>query len=361
MVGAENKPEAVRELLARLAGTGIDEATARAVVFGLGRGLQRSGGSLRDSLQGPHAAQLAPLFARASALASADGPAGPRVDAIRFLSLGPVAEALGVLPGLLDARQSNAIQLAALQTLAALPDPRVGPLVVEHWKALSPTVRGEAVEALFARADRLDALLTALEKGSIAPTDLDPARRQQLLGLADAGLRRRAAALFGENARVDRGKAVAQYREALSMTGSMEQGRAVFVKICATCHRAEAQGVDVGPNLATVTGRTAEDLLIHILDPNREVAPIYVNYNVATTDGRVVSGIIADESANAVTLKRAEGVTEIVTRPRIEEIASTGLSLMPEGLEKGLEPQAMADLIAYLRGIQAGGRTAAGR
>ena len=361
VVGAENKPEAVRELLARLAGTGIDEATARAVVFGLGRGLQRSGGSLRDSLQGPHAAQLAPLFARASALASADGPAGPRVDAIRFLSLGPVAEALGVLPGLLDARQSNAIQLAALQTLAALPDPRVGPLVVEHWKALSPTVRGEAVEALFARADRLDALLTALEKGSIAPTDLDPARRQQLLGLADAGLRRRAAALFGENARVDRGKAVAQYREALSMTGSMEQGRAVFVKICATCHRAEAQGVDVGPNLATVTGRTAEDLLIHILDPNREVAPIYVNYNVATTDGRVVSGIIADESANAVTLKRAEGVTEVVSRPQIEEITSTGLSLMPEGLEKGLEPQAMADLIAYLRGIQAGGRTAAGR
>ena len=145
------------------------------------------------------------------------------------------------------------------------------------------------------------------------------------------------------------------------MTGSMEKGRDVFMKVCATCHRAEGQGVEVGPNLATVTGRTPEDLLIHILDPNREVAPIYVNYNVATTDGRVVSGIIADESANAVTLKRAEGVTEIVSRPQIEEITSTGLSLMPEGLEKGLEPQAMADLIAYLRGIQAGGRTAAGR
>jgi putative heme-binding domain-containing protein len=330
-------------------------------VFGLGRGLQRSGGSLRDALQGPHAAQLAPLFATASALASADGPAGPRVDAIRFLSLGPVDEALGVLPALLDARQSNAIQLAALQTLAALPDPRVGPLVIEHWKALSPTVRGEAMEVLFARADRMAALISALEKGAIAPADLDPARRKQLLGLADAELRRRAVALFGADTRVDRGKAIADYREALTLTGSMERGRSVFVKVCATCHRAEAQGVDVGPNLATVTGRTTEDLLIHILDPNREVAPIYVNYNVATTDGRVVSGIIADESANAVTLKRAEGVTEIVSRPLIDEITSTGLSLMPEGLEKGLEPQAMADLIAYLRGIQAGGRTAAGR
>ena len=121
---------------------------------------------------------------------------------------------------------------------------------------------------------------------------------------------------------------------------------------------AEGVGTDVGPNLATVTGRTPEDLLVHILDPNREVAANYLNYNVATTDGRVLTGLIAEESANAVTLKRAEGVTDVVPRTRIEAIASTGLSLMPEGLETGLEPKDFADLIAYVRGIQAGGQTA---
>ena len=76
--------------------------------------------------------------------------------------------------------------------------------------------------------------------------------------------------------------------------------------------------------------------MLHILDPNREVQPTYVNYNVATTDGRILTGIIADESANAVTLKRAEGVTDVIPRSRIETIASTGQSLMPEGLEKGM-------------------------
>jgi putative heme-binding domain-containing protein len=94
-----------------------------------------------------------------------------------------------------------------------------------------------------------------------------------------------------------------------------------------------------------------------VLDPNREVAPNYVNYNIETVDGLVVSGLIAEESANAVTLKRAEGATDIVPRKRIESIASTGLSLMPEGLEQGLNSQDVSDLIAYVRGSQAGGQT----
>ncbi len=150
------------------------------------------------------------------------------------------------------------------------------------------------------------------------------------------------------------------FRPALALTGDREKGRAAFKKVCATCHKAEGVGIDVGPNLATVTGRTPEDLLLHILDPNREVQPTYVNYNVATTDGRILTGIIADESANAVTLKRAEGVTDVVPRSRIETIASTGQSLMPEGLEKGMNAQDFADLITYLRGIQ-GAATAPAR
>ena len=59
-----------------------------------------------------------------------------------------------------------------------------------------------------------------------------------------------------------------------------------------------------------------------------------------------------------MTLKRAEGVSDVVPRNRIASIASTGLSLMPEGLEKGLTPKDFADLIAYVRGIQAAGQPA---
>ncbi len=125
-----------------------------------------------------------------------------------------------------------------------------------------------------------------------------------------------------------------------------------FLKTCATCHRVRGEGVEVGPNLATVAGRSPDNLLLHILDPNREVAPNCVNYNVVTTDGRTISGIIASESATALTLKRALGVTEVVPRGQIEAFASSGLSLMPEGLEKELTTQDLADLMAFVKSIQ---------
>ena len=158
--------------------------------------------------------------------------------------------------------------------------------------------------------------------------------------------------LAGATVSRDRSQVVAAYRPAIELPGNRERGRDLFTKTCATCHQAEGHGTDVGPNLATVTNRSPEDLLVHILDPNREVAPNFVNYNVATEDGRVISGIIAEESAAALLLKRAEGASDVVPREQIEAVASTGLSLMPEGLEKGLTPQDFADLIAFVRSIR---------
>jgi putative membrane-bound dehydrogenase-like protein len=357
LIGAGNDAEGVRRVLDEFSGPGVDPGLTRAVVLGLGRGLQRAGGSLREALKGQAGDVIKAVFDRAADVAKGEGPAAGRVDAIRLLSLGPVDRALAVVPDRLDAREPTAVQLAAIQTLADLPDPRVGPAILEHWRSLSPSVRREAVEALFGRRERLEALLDAIESKAVAASDLDPDRQKQLLAHPSTSIRGRAEKALGGASRSDRSEVIASFRRALALTGNREKGRAVFKKVCATCHKAEGEGTDVGPNLTTVTGRTPEDLLVHILDPNREVAPNYVNYNVETTDGRVLTGLIADESANAVTLKRAEGVTEVVPRGRIESIASSGQSLMPEGLEKGLEPQNLADLIVFVRSLQAAGNT----
>jgi putative membrane-bound dehydrogenase-like protein len=357
LVGAENRPDDLSALLERFAGpaSGSEPGRLRTVLLGFSRGIGRAGGSLRPVFRGPQGERLAPVVAAARETAGSDRPTRDRVAAIQLVGLGPADDAFETLPGLLDARQPTEVQLAALRALAGLPDRRVGPSVLARWKALSPSVRREAVEVLFARPERLSALLDAVEAKTVTASDLDPARRQQLLALGDRSLRDRARKLLAGDTPADRARVLSDYRKALDLTGDRARGRTVFRKACATCHKAEGQGTDVGPNLATVTARTPEDLLTHILDPNREVAAPYVNYTVATTDGRVVTGLIAEESANAVTLKRAEGVTDVVPRDRIEAIASTGLSLMPEGLEKGFEPQDLADLIAYLRGITAGG------
>jgi putative membrane-bound dehydrogenase-like protein len=354
LVGAENRPEASTAFLARFAGPEADESGARAVVLGLGRGLQRAGGSLRGLLDGPAGATLRPLLTQAAEAASGDGSASTRVEAVRLIGLGRADAAVHVLPPLLDARQPAPVQLAALQALAALPDPRVGIEIVRKWSALSPSLRREAVEALLSRGDRAETLLDAVESGTIGRGDLEPARVKQLLDLPDQALRERARALLGASAPSNRGDVIGAYRKALDLSADASRGREVFRKQCATCHRAEGVGFEIGPNLATVTNRTPEDLIVHVLDPNREVNPTYQNYNVATTDGRVLTGLIADESATSVTLRRAEGAQDVLARSQIEEMAGTGLSLMPEGLEKEVDVQGMADLVAYLRSIGAG-------
>jgi putative membrane-bound dehydrogenase-like protein len=354
MVGAGRDAAAIRRLIGRLVDSGADTSTLMRVVLAAGRGLKRSGGSPADVLSGPASGRVGKLLEEAAQVARKEAPIDRRAPAIALLAMLAPDKAIQVLPELLDSRQPGQVQLAALQGLGSLSDPSVGPLVLSQWKSMSPAVRREAAEVLFARRDRLDGLLSALESKAFAPGDIDPDRARQLRSHKDPLIRSRALKALGTEsvASRDRMTLIGSYRDALSLAGRPEKGREVFIKTCATCHRALGQGTDVGPDLATVTGRSPEDLLMHILDPNREVAPNYVNYNVATTDGRVVSGIIASESATALTLRRAEGATDVIPRSQIETVASTGLSLMPEGLEKGLSAQDFADLIAFLTSIR---------
>ena len=225
--------------------------------------------------------------------------------------------------------------------------------IISRWAVLGPAARAEATEVLLARPERVRALLDAVAAGTIARAELDPARKEQLLGHPNAGLKARAKEVLGEQVRAERATVLAAFAPALSLPASAERGKEVFLKVCATCHQAEGQGVAVGPDLATVSNRSPEDLLLHIMDPNREVAPVYLNYTVATSDGRVLSGMIAEETASALTLKRAQGVVDVVPREQIEEMRSTGMSLMPENLETLVDPQGLADLISYVRGVKA--------
>ncbi len=100
--------------------------------------------------------------------------------------------------------------------------------------------------------------------------------------------------------------------------------------------------------------KSPADLLIAILDPSREAQPNYVAYTLVTLQGTVYSGIIASESAAGVTLRRAEGKEDHVLRSQIDELTSTGKSLMPEGLEKDIPPDQMADIIAFIKSTPKG-------
>jgi putative heme-binding domain-containing protein len=353
LVGVTGRRDEIERILDAFVKGGSDTMVATSAVLGLRRGIQRSATSPHPDLNRLAGAAIRSLQEKAEPILDENGEPARQIDAIRLFALGSTESALSQLVPLLDATRPNTIQLAALQTLGERDDPRIAAALIARWKALGPATRREAVEILLSRPSWVGALLDALQSKAIATSELDPARLGQLRNHADAAIRARAVAILGSTQRSDRAKVIASYRPALEREGDPIHGKQVFIKNCGTCHKAEGQGVDVGPDLATITGRTPEDLLMHILDPNREIAPTYINYTIATTEGRVVSGLIASEAAGSVTLKRAEGATEVVPRSQIEAMTSTGLSLMPENLESAIDPAAMADLIRYLRNLRA--------
>ncbi|MDR3618928.1 MAG: HEAT repeat domain-containing protein [Paludisphaera borealis] len=357
LVGASRDAKRIEALVQSLFDKKLSDEVRGRVVLAVGRGLMRVGGSLRTVLTDPTWRRLDPLFADAAKVVDSDEPSDRRAIAIAVLALGAPDRVIDAVAPMLDARQPLDVQLAALRALAEQDGPGVADRIIGQWKSMSPSARREAAEVLFSRKEWVAQLLSAVEAKRLASSEIDPSRLKQLRTHGDARLREQAVKLFGSDADGTKARtAVIQtYRPALDRPGDRVKGRAAFLKTCGTCHKAEGQGVEVGPDLATVATRSPEDILTHVLDPNREVAPTYLNYNVATVDGRVVSGIIASESASALVLKRAEGVSEVVPRSQIEAVASTGISLMPEGLEKDLTPNDLADVIAFIRSINTAG------
>jgi putative heme-binding domain-containing protein len=145
---------------------------------------------------------------------------------------------------------------------------------------------------------------------------------------------------------------VATFKPALSLTGSAEDGAPHYQSRCLACHVADGQGMPVGPDLVTVKTKGREGILSAILEPHKEVASQFIAYVVNTKDGQTVSGIVTKDDASSMTLKMMGGAEVTLQRSNIQGSSSSGQSLMPEGLETGLTPQDMANLLAYIEALK---------
>jgi putative heme-binding domain-containing protein len=255
---------------------------------------------------------------------------------------------IALLGRLLDPQSPVEIQRGVVRALGRLGDPPAIAALLAAWPRLGPVIRGAVLDVLLARPASVEALLAAVERGTVPVATIDAAHRQRLAGHGTETIRNRAAVLLATGRPENRQKVIDAYRPALSAPGDAARGQAVFGRVCAACHQMRGQGYEIGPDLAALTDRSVDALLAAIFDPNREVDARYVSYSVARKDGRVASGMIAAETASAVTLKREQGQTEVILRDDIEDLVSAGRSLMPEGLENDVKPAEVADLVAYL-------------
>ena len=332
------------------------EAWQSAVLGGLGEGLARGGKSLNKWWQNPPAGLGAGLKAVHQLIGEAAKKAKDqklsveaRQAALRLLSFGQFSQVRETLTSLLQPTEPLPLQLAAIRALSNQDDKGIANVLLSVWSSSGPAVRREIVEAEFARKDRLVSLLQAMEEGRIRPGDLEPSRREQLKRHTDGSIRTRADKLFKATTTNDRAKVVDSYRDALKMASDAGRGKAVFKRVCASCHRLENVGNEVGPDLlSALKTKTPEALLSDVFDPSKEVDSRFVNYLVTMRDGRSLTGMIAAESANSITLRRAEKAEDTVLRNQIEQVAATSKSLMPENLEAQLTRQDFADVVAYL-------------
>jgi putative heme-binding domain-containing protein len=131
------------------------------------------------------------------------------------------------------------------------------------------------------------------------------------------------------------------------------RGKQIFAKTCAACHKFDGVGNVVGPDLASLGDKSPQSLLIALLDPNRAVEARYVSYVAATKNGLTFTGVLTSETGTSITLTGQDGKPQTILRTDLEELRSTGKSLMPEGLEKDLQASDIADVIAHLRGPSA--------
>ena len=353
--GPEEDLAAALGLLSREKETGAPWQVA--VLLGLGQGLTNTGRSLANLWDHPTAkvreamTQARGFFTQAGATALDDQrPLPDRLASVGLLGHGPYAVAAKILPNLLTPQQPQDIQLAAVRALALHQRPEVASTLLEPWKGLSPAVRREVLEAIFSRPDRVKGLLRAVADKKVIAGQLEPSRLEQLRKHPDSAIRAQALKLLAGQATPDRQKIVAAHENALDLPRDVAKGKALFKKVCATCHRLENVGVEVGADLqSALPNKTPDRLLVDILDPSREVDPRYLQYMVTTLDGKVVTGLIAAETSASITLRRAEKIEDTILRGQIDTIQSTTQSLMPDGFENQLSRQDLADLIGYLQ------------
>ena len=357
-LGARDDPSEIKRVMqvtARQAGLGNNPETQHDIVAGLAQGLLLAGKSLADlkALPPEAARMIENLMDRSRRVASDGGsPEDQRLEAIRFLSHGTLKRGEKTLAPLIEPKQPQAVQIAAIDALTGFDDPRIASLLLGPWASHSPQARSKVLEGLMSRRPWTEALLKAVEDGQVGASQIDLKRRQLMMTHDGEEIRGQAVRLFGSQTPGPRQATLDEYRAALTLKGHKERGEEVYDRECIKCHRLSSREHPIGPNLIRGSEKDPESLLTNILDPNRFVEPQYLSYVVTDQRGGLYTGILSEETSTSITLVEGQDLSNTLQRKDIKEIRATGNSLMPEGLEENISHQEMADLISFILAYQ---------
>ena len=272
-----------------------------------------------------------------------------RIRAIDVLGYAGESVGLPVLLGLIEHEENQDVRRELLVILSQWNSPQINSVLVADLHSLTPALQRVALNACCAKVSRAKNLLSMIESGRLAPTLLSEAQWKKLGTLRDASIQEQVQRIRASIRPADRAKVLSEYQVSLSLQGDRERGQRIFLKNCASCHRIGEQGVNVGPDISDSRTQKPSQYLVHILDPNRTIDANYFSYTLIQTDGRVQTGLITSETGQSLTLRQQDGKDAVLTRDEIASVSTTGVSFMPVGFERTINPQQMADLITFLK------------
>jgi putative heme-binding domain-containing protein len=198
--------------------------------------------------------------------------------------------------------------------------------------------------------------LTAVRGEKVPAKDFHVDQLRRILLHKDGKLNERVEKLWGQvrpaSSREKQGRIMAVSQILAKGPGDARRGKPLVTKHCLNCHQLFKEGTKIGPDLTSVDRKNLEVLLPNVIDPSAVIREGYQQYNVTSTDGRILAGLLAENTSEKVTVLDAKGVQTTLRRKEIESLTRSDTSLMPEGILDELSDQEIRDLFAYLRSEQ---------
>jgi putative heme-binding domain-containing protein len=195
--------------------------------------------------------------------------------------------------------------------------------------------------------------MAAVDAGRVPANDLAADLVRQLRNHKDAEVDALIAKSWGaaRETTADKSKLIEKYRKILTAgyarKPDVELGRAVFARTCQQCHTLFGAGAAIGPDLTGSNRADREYLLANVLDPSALIGKDYLAHVVATSDGRVLTGLIKSDDKDSLTLQTANELL-VIPVGDVEERRPSELSMMPDDLWTPLSEFEVRSLAAYL-------------
>jgi putative membrane-bound dehydrogenase-like protein len=271
----------------------------------------------------------------------------------RFLEALAYSKDPQVVPLLYQLIGDSALRGLALRTLAAYSDDATPKAILDHYSSFTDEEKADAIHTLASRPTYARALLDAVEHGVVPRRDISAFNVRQIMALRQKDISDRLAKVWGNLRPASKEKAerMAKLKALLSpdylQTANMSQGRLVFSRTCASCHRLFDQGGAIGPELTGSQRANLDYVLENLLDPSAIVPFDYRVTILETKDGRFLTGIIKHEDDRTLTVQTQNDAV-VIPKNEVESRNQSSLSLMPDGLLDKMTNEELRDLVAYL-------------